>query len=285
MPLQIDHVTIAGMELEPMRQAFAEAGLATVYGGAHSGGVTHMALLGFDDGSYIELIAAADPGDSGRSDLSGTRWAAQIAGNAGPAAWAARTGDIAAESARILSLGVPVAGPIEMSRQRPDGALVEWELTFLGDQPAGAVLPFLIQDHTPRERRVAPSPSVAGSELRGVTHVVLGVHRIEPAAALFQRVYGWPEPVMHQDGFDAHLAHFAGTPVMLAAPAGTESWLAERLERFGELPCAFLLGSADIGASAQRLRLERAGEWFGRRVAWFDRTHLHGTRLGVIQVD
>jgi hypothetical protein len=282
MPLQIDHVTIAGMELDPMRRAFAEVGLATEYGGAHSGGVTHMALLGFDDGSYIELIAAADPG---RANLSGTRWAAQIAGNAGPAAWAARVEDIAAESARILSLGVPVAGPIEMSRQRPDGALVEWELAFLGDQPAGAVLPFLIQDHTPRDRRVVPSPSVAGSELRGVARVVLGVHRIEPAAALFQRVYGWPDPVVHQDGFDAQLAHFAGTPVILAAPAGNESWLAERLERFGEMPCAFLLGSVDIGVSAQRPRLERAGEWFGQRVAWFDRARLHGIRLGVIQVN
>jgi len=282
MPLQIDHVTIAGVELDPMRRAFAEAGLATEYGGAHSGGVTHMALLGFDDGSYIELIAAANPG---RADLSSTRWAAQIAGNAGPAAWAARGENIAAESARILSLGVPVAGPIAMSRRRPDGALVEWELAFLGDQPAGAVLPFLIEDHTPRERRVVPSASVAGSELRGVTHVVLGVHRIEPAAALFQRVYGWPDPVVHQDGFDAHLAHFAGTPVILAAPVGTESWLAERLERFGELPCAFLLGSADIGTSAQRLRLERADEWFGRRLAWFDRARLHGARLGVMQMD
>jgi hypothetical protein len=282
MPLQIDHVTMAGMELDPMRRAFAEVGLATEYGGAHSGGVTHMALLGFDDGSYIELIAAADPG---RANLSGTRWAAQIAGNAGPAAWAARVEDIAAESARILSLGVPVAGPIEMSRQRPDGALVEWELAFLGDQPAGAVLPFLIQDHTPRDRRVVPSPSVAGSELRGVARVVLGVHRIEPAAALFQRAYGWPDPVVHQDGFDAQLAHFAGTPVILAAPAGNESWLAERLERFGEMPCAFLLGSVDIGVSAQRPRLERAGEWFGQRVAWFDRARLHGIRLGVIQVN
>jgi hypothetical protein len=40
-----------------MRESFAAAGLETDYGGPHGNGGTQMALLGFNDGSYLELIA------------------------------------------------------------------------------------------------------------------------------------------------------------------------------------------------------------------------------------
>ncbi len=59
--LQINRVTIAGPELSPMEQSFANLGLATDYGGPHSNGVTHMAWLGFVGGSYIELISSLKP--------------------------------------------------------------------------------------------------------------------------------------------------------------------------------------------------------------------------------
>ena len=60
--LKIDHVTIAGPRLEAMQAAFAGLGFTTDYGGPHSNGITHMALLGFRDGSYIELISSLEPG-------------------------------------------------------------------------------------------------------------------------------------------------------------------------------------------------------------------------------
>jgi hypothetical protein len=278
MSLTIDHVTIAGRELDAMRQTYAAIGLATDYGGPHTSGTTHMALLGFDDGSYVELISSREPGQPG------SKWDAHIAGNGGPAGWALATNDIAGEAARISELGVPIHGPTAMTRRRPDGVLLEWEILDVGDQGGGAVLPFLIQDHTPREWRVQPSASVAGGELRGVAQAVLGVARLEQAASLFRRVYGWGEPEIREDGeFDARLAWFAGTPVLLAAPlASGEGWLAERLTRFGESPCAFVLASADLAASAQRLPLGVAQEWPGGQVAWIPRERLNGARLGVM---
>ena len=277
MSLTIDHVTIAGRELDAMRQALAATGLATDYGGPHTSGTTHMALLGFDDGSYIELISSREPGQRGG------KWDAHISGDGGPCAWAVATDDIAGEAARIAALGVPVRGPAAMTRRRPDGVLLEWEILELGDPGAGAVLPFLIQDHTPREWRMQPSASVAGGELRGVAQVVLGVTRLEPAASLFRRVYGWDEPEIREDGvFGARLAWFAGTPVLLAAPpAAGEGWLAERLARFGESPCAFVLASLDLAASAQKLLLGEVRTWPGGQVAWLPPERLHGTRLGV----
>src|SRR5512134_3988715 len=124
--LKIDHVTIAGRMLAPMEQAFAKLGLATEYGGPHSNGVTHMALLGFADGSYLELISSLEPG------LKDTIfWGAFIAGNGGPCAWAVRVDDINAEATYVAALGVPVTGPAHYYRRRPDGKLVEWYLAFL----------------------------------------------------------------------------------------------------------------------------------------------------------
>lgn len=274
---KIDHVTIAGPVLAPMEQAFANLGLVTEYGGPHSNGVTHMALLGFADGSYLELISSLEPG------LKDTVfWGTFIAGNGGPCAWAVQVDDIEAEAARAAALGIPVAGPAYYYRRRPDGQLIEWYLAFLGDKGAGATLPFLIQDITPREWRVQPSPS-ATDWLTGVASVVLGVEELEPAIKLFQRVYGWPTPQLNNDPIlKAKLAYFAGTPVVLAAPQSPGDWLAERLARFGESPCAYLLAATNFAATCQYFGLTPSVEWFGRRAAWFDPAQLNGVYLGLI---
>lgn len=275
--LKIDHVTIAGSDLAVLEQAFVAAGLPTEYGGPHSNGVTHMALLGFEDGSYIELISFLVPGAT-----ETIFWGEQIAGNGGPCAWAVESDNVGVEAARLAALGVPVKGPVYMYRRRPDGALVEWNLAFPGDQPAGATLPFLIKDITPREWRVRPSAGVAG-RLTGVAMVVLGVENLADSIDLFRRVYDWSVPQFKEDTvFQARLAHFAGTPVTLAAPLAKDDWLAERLARFGPSPCAYLLGTPDFEAACRDFELMSAPDWFGRSVGWFDPAKLQGVKLGVI---
>jgi len=275
--LTIDHVTIAGPALAPLEQAFAGVGLVTDYGGPHSNGVTHMALLGFADGSYIELISSLEPG------LKETIfWGEQIAGNGGPCAWAIQSDDVAAEAVRLEALGVTVKGPEYMHRRRPDGLLVEWDLAFLGDEGAGATLPFMIKDITPREWRVQPSASVAG-RLSGVAQVILGVAYLADSIDLFRRVYGWSAPQLRDDSaFQARLAHFAGTPVTLAASLVKDDWLAVRLARFGPSPCAYLLGTNDFETAKLSFGLISPADWFGRPVAWFDPGRLNGVKLGVI---
>jgi predicted enzyme related to lactoylglutathione lyase len=277
MSLRVDHVTIAGSHLAPLEQAFTGAELKPVYGGPHSNGITHMALLSFSDGSYIELISTLEPGQT--SPL----WHAHIAGDGGPCAWAVEVDDVAAEAARLAALGVPVVGPTYLNRQRPDGVLVEWDLAFLGGDGPGATLPFIIKDRTPREWRVPPSTRVAEAGLRGVAMAVLGVEHLDRAVDLFRQVYGWPVPQVDKDtDLGARLAHFPGTPVTLAATVQKSGWLAERLVQYGESPCAFLLGTEDVDAMARRFPLARSGAWFGRRVRWFDPARLKGIRLGLV---
>lgn len=277
MTLKLDHVTIAGAALAPLEQAFATVGLTTVYGGPHSNGITHMALLGLSDGSYIELISALQPG------LKDTVfWGTHIVEDGGPCAWAIQVEDMAAEVARLAGLGIPVSQPAYYQRRRPDGVLLEWDLAVVGDQGAGAVLPFLIKDITPREWRVRPAVSLT-DWLTGVAVVIVGVKSLTEAVQLFQRAYGWPDPVLTTDHtLKANLAYFRGTPVALAAPLMDKDGLAQRLARLGESPCAYLLQATDFKATCQHFGVTPGGDWFDRPVAWFDPAKLHNLQLGII---
>ena len=114
--LRVDHVTIAGANLAQLQEAFAAVGLTTEYGGAHSNGVTHMALLGFDDGSYIELISTLSA-DQRNIPI----WKEHIVRDGGPCGWAARCDDVAAELKRLAAAGLAVQGPFPGGRPRPLG--------------------------------------------------------------------------------------------------------------------------------------------------------------------
>jgi hypothetical protein len=278
--LRVDHVTIAGPALAPLCDAFAAVGLAPDYGGPHSNGATHMALVGFDDGSYIELISTLERG------AQAPWWGALIAAGAGPAAWAVEADDVAAEVARLTAAGIDTTPPRHMTRTRPDGTLVEWDLAHVGGGEPGTSLPFIIRDRTPRSHRVRPSASVAGTELTGVAAVVVAVADLAAGVERYRRAYGWPEPsVAESSRFGARLAHVADTPVFLATPLEQEGWLAARIARFGDAPCAVLLRSADEEASARRFALSDAEGWFRRRVRWLEDEPVREMRLGIASAD
>jgi hypothetical protein len=260
----VDHAVVAGAELESLGSAFTDAGLGTEYGGEHSNGVTHNRVLGFADGSYLELISTVEPG------AESPWWNDAIHGDAGPCAWALAVADIGAETRRISDLGVTVEGPDYYTRERPDGVTIEWDLTGVGDS-LGATLPFLVADRTPREYRITEAESVAGTGITGIAEVVVCVSGLDGAAERFASFFeaGTPERTTHE-GFGAGLARFADAPVTLAEPLSDTSWLADRLDRFGPRPCAYLLGSDDPEATADRIDLGGSEPWFDEAVRWID---------------
>jgi catechol 2,3-dioxygenase-like lactoylglutathione lyase family enzyme len=298
MHFKIDHVVIAGSALTPMKEAFASVGLRAEYGGIHANEVTHMAYLGFDDGSYLELISTRQP--RALSPL----WHRHILNDAGLCAWAVEVPNVAEEVSRVAALGIPVDGPYANSRKWPDGALAEWDMASIGEGEPGTLLPFLIKDRTPRELRIPPYRGTAANErnarpradrLIGVNTVVLGVRNLEKAIALYQRVYGLPEPeIVDNELFGARLARFKGTPVVLAIPLrgprerryeddDDQEWLETRLHRFGDAPAACLIGVYDLELVIERFEMNQDPEpWFDQRIAWFDQLELGGVRLGVI---
>jgi hypothetical protein len=281
MNLQLDHATICGSDLEAMRPAFRDVGLITTYGGPHANGITQMDLLAFQDGSYLELIAPIAGLHLASGMMSG--WAKLMEGDAGAGAWAVRSSDIQAETARLSAAGIEVRGPEEGSRKRPDGAVLEWETAMVGPRPAGSVLPFVIQDKTPRTLRVSAPAASSGDAFSGVALVLIGVRDLETSVALFRTAYNWGAPLLEVRQDPAmRTAFFPGTPVMLATASDERSWVRERIARFGECPLAFLLATPDLGVAKNRHPLGRADPWFGRNLAWFDESQLRGIKLGVI---
>jgi hypothetical protein len=272
--MTIDHVTVAGKDLKQMEANLAAVGIKCEYGGPHSNHATQMALTSFPDGSYLELIALQEQPDP--QALAAHYWSKQMEANAGPCAWAVRGKDLEAEVKRLQAAGVAVSSPARSGRVRPDGARLDWEAAQVGKEPNGTFFPFLIRDFTPRPQRAFPGGKPTTKDFGGITRVVIAVRDLKAAVTRFREAYGLPDPIQQADaGFEAHLAFLGGTPVVLAAPLNPQSWLAARLDQFGEGPCAFILRVRKEGPykAASKTR------WFGADVSWFDTGKL-GWRLG-----
>jgi hypothetical protein len=274
--LEIDHVSICGSNLDTLRQALTDVGMTPDLGGPHGNGITQMAMIGFDDASYLELIAPIKPGVT-----AGSGWARFMADDAVTCAWAVGTNVLLQEVDRLKKAGISVKTPEPGSRKRPDGMSIEWMTADVGSGTPGSTLPFIIEDETPRAWRVQTSASVKGEPVYGVENVVLGVNNLDASIALFRKAYGWADPITETQKDFGKLAYFPGEPVILAAPLNG-GWLSDRLGKFGETPVAYLLGTRDFAAATKKYKLSGSKTWFGQKVAWFDAGKLKGVRLGVI---
>lgn len=273
--LTIDHVTVAGKDLKAMQAKLANVGIESQYGGPHSNHATEMALTSFPDGSYLELIAIQPNADA--KAVAANAWAKQMEGAAGPCAWAVRPKDMGAEVLRLEAAGVKVGASERGGRERPDGTRVEWETAQIGAEPRGTFFPFLIRDLTPRKNRAYPTGKPTNRDFSGVTKVVIAVRNLEDAVKRYRKAYGLPAPLKQVDpDFGAHLALMGGTAVVLAAPLTAQSWLAARIDRFGEGPCAFILG---LKRNSNRYKAAAKARWFATDVSWFDAETL-GWHLG-----
>lgn len=268
--LKIDHVTVAGRDLRAMQKALETAGLKDEYGGPHSNHATEMALVSFPDGSYLELIAIQPNADP--KAVAAHEWRKFLEGDAGPTSWAVRPADFSAEVERLRKAGIAVSEPRPNGRKRPDGVELKWETAQVGPTN-GTFFPFLIHDFTPHERRAYPSGKPTTVADSGVTKVVIAVKDLDASIQQFRHAYGlWAPELQDDDVFDAKIAWFRATPIVLAMPRSEKSWLRARLDRFGELPCAYLLQS--------NLETEsRSSQWFGTKVYWLDSAKL-GWHLG-----
>ena len=131
------------------------------------------------------------------------------------------------------------------------------------------------RDFTPRENRVNPQGKPTTTRFSGIVRVVIGVSDLEGAVVQYRRAFSLPEPRRDRDDeFDAELAWFEGTPVVLARGLTPDSWLAHRVDQFGDAPCAFVLGASSGPMDARR------SEWFGHTIVWTNETRL-GWRLGM----
>ena len=106
--------------------------------------------------------------------------------------------------------------------------------------------------------------------------MVIAVRDLDEGIKRYRQAYGLPAPIKQVDkNFGAYLALMAGLPVVLAQPLTQDTWLSQRLDQFGEAPCAFVLSARQPG----RYQAASTTRWFGADISWFDPEKL-GWRLG-----
>jgi catechol 2,3-dioxygenase-like lactoylglutathione lyase family enzyme len=184
MQFRLDHVVIAVHDLARAVEDYRALGFTVQMGGRHPGRTSHNALVVFEDGAYLELIAWPEPGPA-------ERWYNVLTAHGeGFMDFALIPEDVprAIEAARAR--GLPMHGPVDGSRVRPDGRELRWQT---GRQTTFD-LPFFCGDVTPRELRV-PEGSVRqhGNGALGVASLTVGVHDVDVSRARYRALLGSPE--------------------------------------------------------------------------------------------
>ena len=181
MSLQLDHLVILVRDLESAIADYTALGFTVQRGGTHADGATHNALVGFADGSYVELIAFLKPAPA-------HRWhAAQQAGMEGFVDFALLPGSVGEVVAAARQRGLNYQGPIDGGRVRPDGERLVWQI----GTPPSPDLPFLCGDVTPRRLRVSEGAvRVHANGVRGVASISLRVADLDASLARWRALLG-----------------------------------------------------------------------------------------------
>jgi hypothetical protein len=140
----IDHLVYASPDLALASAEIADSlGARPAPGGSHVGRGTHNELLSLGGATYLEVIGPdpAQPAPEGPRPFG-----IDILTASALVAWCVRPlrplDEIVSEA---RAAGIDFGTVAAMSRRRPDGVLLEWELTFPQlDGPFGCALPFMI---------------------------------------------------------------------------------------------------------------------------------------------
>ncbi|MEZ5549632.1 MAG: VOC family protein [Pseudomonadales bacterium] len=139
--MRIDHLMWGAPDLESgIEEIERLLEIRAIAGGAHTGLGTRNALVAFDDGAYLEIIAP-DP-DLAEPVSFGARLSGLEQG--GLVTWAAGSDDLVVLGAQFKARGLGVRGPREMARITPQGLRLNWSLLFVHGHSFGNRLPFFI---------------------------------------------------------------------------------------------------------------------------------------------
>ncbi len=181
----IDHVVVAVNDLDRSIQDYRQLGFTVTIGGDHAHGASHNALIAFQDGSYVELIAFK-PG----LEHIDHRWRNLLAAGEGFVDFAVASSDLDSESDMLRQAELPATGPHDGGRVRPDGVDLRWRSTMI-DEFNGVRLPFLIEDVTPRTLRVASgTAAVHPNGATGIAGVTIVVDTLAEASPLYTALFG-----------------------------------------------------------------------------------------------
>lgn len=177
----IDHIVIAVDSLERAIATYRRLGFTVVEGGRHPYG-SYNALIGFADGSYIELLSFYE--DSPAHPW----WALLHQRGGGLIDFCLATDDIRGDLDALRAQGVDCGDLSEGGRARPDGYQVRWINNKVGGDWQG-LIPFLIEDVTPREERL-PTEREHSNGATGIDSIALATEYVARPAVVMAALLG-----------------------------------------------------------------------------------------------
>jgi hypothetical protein len=175
---RLDHLVILVSDLDLAAADYVSLGFAVTPGGEHADGLTRNALIPFGDGSYFELVSFLNPEDP-TDNVWGWRG---FLPHEGLIDYCVASDDLGSDVRRLRSLGFGVDGPDDGGRRLPDGVKIRWRSARMRQE--GRLLPFLIEDLTPRELRVPGGPAAEHPNgATGIARLEISAPDVEEAAA------------------------------------------------------------------------------------------------------
>ncbi len=239
----IDHIVIAVHSLDRAIATYRGLGFSVVEGGRHPYG-SYNALIGFADGSYIELLSFYE--DSPAHPW----WSLLQERGGGLIDFCLATDDIRGDLEALWAAGVDCGDLSEGGRARPDGYQVRWMNNKVGGGWQG-LIPFLIEDLTPRAERL-PAQREHGNGISGIHSIALATDDVARYAAVMAAVLGVEgQPVAGPDAGGAGLRiEVGGHALDYLAPNVVDSPLAAHLA--GDRPAPYSICFRTAG-EAKRL--------------------------------
>ena len=234
MALTLDHVILAVDDLEAASATMRAEGFTVMPGGVHGNGVTHNALVVFEDGAYIELLAP-----TGKPGGDAVGYAPLLAKGEGWSGFALHSDNLKKDLQALRGRGVAVADPTQGSRQLPSGEAIRWQTAMLPD----TLSPFYIQDETPRTLRVPDAKPIVTHRngVTGAIGLVLVVASLEDAITRYRGLLGvLPRLDESEAVFDLR-----GVALRLTE-AGEDVDMQHHLAQRGDVPYQLILRSREL---------------------------------------
>jgi hypothetical protein len=232
----IDHLVVVVKDLDRAAKDYERLGFTVVPGGQHPVG-SHNALISFQDGSYLEIIAFY-------RDAIDHRWWEPLTKGERLVDFCFQTDDLTGDTKKLHDAGVAINNPVPWSRKRPDGYELKWLLALATGSHRG-VAPFLIEDVTPRTERI-PQQWNHKNGVTGIESITVAVGElglIENWYSALLGATGKPisEPTLGADG----LRFKAGPHVLdFLSPRSADSPLVNWLREYGPSPYSAVLNTS-----------------------------------------
>ncbi len=160
----IDHIVIAGPDLDALTATFKRLGFNVVGGGKHPIG-SYNTLIGLGDGAYIELLSFYE------HSPKHYWWDAVHKRGGGLIDFCMQTDDIRGDYSIFAAQAVEMSPLVGLSRVRFDGYKLAWLNNEIYGEYQG-LIPFIIEDETPREERV-PKQNQHENQVIGIDTITL----------------------------------------------------------------------------------------------------------------